>query len=391
MKIISLGLAFLLAVVCSQTQARTVHWHGFVSQGVIQAGDSNFVNRDGEVSLALTEVGLNASWQLTDNLRLAGQGIYLNGGNRYVEGVRLDYLLLDWTLISNMDWQLNLLAGRFKNLHWLYSSTRDVPHTRPSIILPQSVYYDIFRDVALGSDGLGLTAGWHNAWGEFDLNWSYGSSPISKGQMQKFLGPLATGKVEQDFTHQLSLFWRPSASQWQWGISLLDSDFRYLPADLDPFTHGKSTSQRVMLNALYSSERWELASELMQERVVLRGFFGEQFADSYISQGGYVQWRYFYRPEITFLARLDLFDRDKNDRSGLALERRSGGLIPRRFGYMDDMTLGLSWRLQSHSTVRIEFHRLKGTGRLAPAVMPDTRTNASEWWHIWAVQWLYWF
>lgn len=47
-------------------------WHGFVSQGLMQARHSNFVTDDGEISTALTELGINGSYQLSPSLRVAG-------------------------------------------------------------------------------------------------------------------------------------------------------------------------------------------------------------------------------------------------------------------------------------------------------------------------------
>ena len=149
-------------------------WHGFVSQGIIQVNDSNFVDEDDDASFKLTEIGINTAYQVKPNFRIAAQATYLNGGNRYEEGIRLDYLFLDWTAYTTLDWQINVYAGRFKNQHWLYSATRDVPFTRPSIVLPQSVYFDGFRDIAVGSDGLAVGITHSNDFGELEFNWSYG-------------------------------------------------------------------------------------------------------------------------------------------------------------------------------------------------------------------------
>jgi len=148
-------ISYLLAINVEATE-QDFQFHGFIAQGVIDVEGSNFVNDDGALSPKLTEVGLNGSYQLSDNLRLAGQVAYLNGGNRYEEAVRVDYALLDWSFYDSLSWQANLYLGRFKNNHWLYSSSRDIPFARPSIILPQSVYFDGFRDISVGADGGGF-------------------------------------------------------------------------------------------------------------------------------------------------------------------------------------------------------------------------------------------
>ncbi|WDE12822.1 TonB-dependent receptor [Thalassomonas haliotis] len=365
--------------------------HGFASQGIIQAADNNFVSRDADddISYDLTEIGINASYQWQPDIRFAGQLVYLNGGNRYEEGARVDYLLMDWTLASDIDWQLNLYLGRYKNQHWLYSSTRDVPHTRPSTILPQSVYYDIFRDVALGSDGMSLSYTRLTDIGEFDLLWSYGTSPISDNATTLLLSTTAAGDIDQDFTHQASLFYRPEGSTWQYGISLLDSDFKYSADENEGYFDADATSQRVMLNLLYNSEQWEFTAELFQERFFFDGFFTPDWSHDQKAQGFYAQGRYFFDEQLTFMLRYDRFDANKDDRKGKALERNTG--IPAYFGYMYDTTLGLTYRFESNWQIQAEYHWFEGTGRLAPAVVPDLATNNSKNWQLWALQLMYWF
>ncbi|MDZ7901158.1 MAG: hypothetical protein U5L01_00810 [Rheinheimera sp.] len=165
----------MLALLSESALAEDWTWHGFVSQGVIQARESNFVNNDGEVSSRI-----NSVYQIDSDLKLSGQLMYLNGGNRFVDGLRIDYLFLNWTPRNTLDWQLDLYAGRFKNMHWAYSSTRDVAMTRPLIVLPQSVYFDSFRDIAVGSDGLAVRSTHNLNIGELEFIWSWGSTPISR-------------------------------------------------------------------------------------------------------------------------------------------------------------------------------------------------------------------
>ena len=382
---------FLLSLIILPLQAEDIKIHGFVAQGLIQAQDSNFVNDDGQVSLKLTEVGVNASYKISNQLRIAGQGVYLNGGNRYPEGLRIDYLFLDWHLVSNADWQFKLQLGRNKNYHWLYSSTRDVPHTRPSIILPQSMYVDTFRDFALGVDGLGLVINTQNKLGDWDMHFSYGTSPISTRQKNNLMTSLATGDLSHDKDVQLSVYWRPKFSQWQLGISALDVDFSYDSGINDIVFDGLNVTKRFNLHFLYQSENWELASELVRERTIAAGFFHPLFNSDTTAEGGFVQGRYFINSHFTFMGRLDLYDRDKKDRNGQQLENNSGASVPHYFGYRDQATLGLTWKLRKDLQLQAEYHKTKGTGHLAPYLIPDTQNNDRQYWDIWALQLMYWF
>ena len=381
----------LLSGISVAVAADTWHWHGFVSQGLMQAENSNFVNDDGSVSTELTEVGLNGSYKLSPDWRLSGQLMYLDGGNRYASGWRIDYLFLNWTAVNSLDWQLNLYAGRFKNMHWLYSSTRDVALTRPMIVLPQSIYFDAFRDIAVGSDGLALQSTNSTSVGEFEFIWSYGSTPVSRETSQRVIATQIQGVTEQKFVHQASVFFRPQHSQVQWGISLLDSDFSYRRAPVDLFFDGDFTVQRVMANWRYSAELWELSSELVQERVFARGFYQPVFARNQFAQGAFLLASYNWSDSTRLYLSYDWYTANKDDRGGALLPLQSGGIVPRFFGYQRDWGLGVTQELAKQLRLKLEYHWITGTGRLGPNVVPAVEINRSRQHDLWAVQLMYWF
>ena len=367
--------------------------HGFLSQGLIDVDGSNFVNDDETLSAELTELGLNGSYQLSSTLRVAGQVVYLDGGNRYAKGVRIDYALLDWSVYDSYNWQANIYLGRFKNNHWLYSSSRDIPFARPSIILPQSVYFDGFRDIAVGSDGIAVKISHSNDdYGDFDFNLSYGSSAISDEQADMILSNLAQGKVKQDYDAQASIYWRPVFSSWRFGLSLLDSAFSYKKNEvLDFFVNGDFSFQYYTMNALYEGENWEFSGEIYKETFITEGFYNPKYDSSPVGQGFYLQSRYKVNEKLTFLARYEHFYNDKNDKDGKKLEESTGGLVPAYFGYHQDTTVGISYDFSSDIRLRLEYHWFQGAGRLTPVVLPNPRINDSENWKLWAVQLMYWF
>ncbi len=383
---------FYLVIINVEAAEQDFQLHGFIAQGVIDVDGSDFVNDDGSLSAELTELGINASYQLSSNLRLAGQVVYLNGGNRYAEGVRVDYALLDWSVYESLDWQANIYLGRFKNNHWLYSSSRTVPFARPTIILPQSVYFDGFRDFAVGNDGVAFKLSHSDdEMGDFDFNLSYGNSPISDEQGKILLSEFATGKAKQDYDLQSSLYWRPVFSQWRFGISLLDSDFTYKQNKESPdmFFDADFSFQFYTLNALYEGEQWEFSGEIYQSRFLTEGFYYPQYHSDSVAQGYYIQSRYKLTSEVTLLARYEDFYLNKEDKDGEILEKTTR--IPYYFAFHKDTTIGLNYDFFSNLSLRLEYHWVRGTGRLTPVVVPNPRVNDSEYWQMWAVQLMYWF
>jgi hypothetical protein len=393
--------AILIAAFCTtlvqadeenkQSKLHDFQLHGFISQGLIDVDGSDFVNDDGELSAELTEIGLNASYQLGNQFRLAGQVVYLDGGNRYSQGARIDYALLDWSAFTNEQWQVNFYLGRFKNNHWLYSSSRDVPFARPSIILPQSVYFDGFRDIAVGSDGIATKVSYSSdTYGDFDWQTSYGSSPISDDQIKNILSESAQGSGEQDYDAQTSLYWHPAFSSWRFGLSLLDAEFTYDKDNgADYFSDGKFAFQFYTLNVLYEGEKWEFSGEIYQQRFTVAGFLYEGAKLDNIGQGFYLQSRYKLTQQLTLLARYEDFYLDKDDKDGKKLEQTTG--IPYYFGFHKDITVGLNYDITSNFSTRLEYHWVKGAGRLTPVLDPNVIINDSEDWQMWAVQLMYWF
>ncbi len=397
-KIVLLHIVFVILSLNAFSQQSMTHdlqLHGFAAQGGIYVDGSDFVNESGHLSPELTELGINASYQLNSQLRLTGQVVYLNGGNRYDDGFRFDYALLDWSAYYTENWQVNFYLGRYKNYHWLYSSTRDIPFTRPSVILPQSVYFDGFRDISVGADGLALKIS-HSSdyWGDFDFNLSTGTSSISDEQTQIILSEHAKGKMKHDFDLQTSIYWQPALSSWRFGLALLDSDFTYYKNEsiqVPIFTDADIVLQRVILNTMYEGENWEFSAEVFQERFVFDGFYYPSAHRDQKGLGYYVQSRYKIANDLTLLARYENFYANKDDKKGLLLENPMFGGNPRYFGYQNDVTLGLSYDLDETVRFQLEYHNIEGTARLTPVVLPNKEMNDSKYWQMWAMQIMYWF
>ncbi|MDO6486837.1 hypothetical protein Q4503_03930 [Colwellia sp. 6_MG-2023] len=389
------GLLITLCVLIysKKLSAQDFQYHGFVAQGVINVDGSDFVDDEGAVSPKLTEVGVNASYRLNDKLRLAGQVVYLNGGNRYAEGVRVDYALLDWTAYESTSWKANIFLGRFKNNHWLYSSTRDIPFARPSIILPQSVYYDGFRDIAVGSDGVAIKISHSDdELGNFDFNLSYGSSQLSDKQGELLLSEYAQGKAKQEDETQISVYWQPPFSLWRFGISYLNSDFSYKANNTaDLFFDGGFSFDFYTMNFLYEGESLEFSGEVYQSKFLTKAFYQPNYYKAPVAQGMYLQTRYNVSEELTLLARYEMFYNDKDDKHGKMLALQSSGTIPEYFGYHKDTTVGLSYDFSSNLRLRLEYHWVQGTGRLTPVVLPNPSLNNNKNWQLYAVQLMYWF
>lgn len=135
----------------------TLQVHGFLSQALVITDDNNFFghsSRD-EGSLEFTEVGLNVSLRPHQDVLVAAQVLSRRAGGDISDAEpKLDYGLIDYQMISNQQRNFGVQLGRIKNPFGFYNQTRDVAFTRPSILLPQSIYFDRTRSMALTGDGV---------------------------------------------------------------------------------------------------------------------------------------------------------------------------------------------------------------------------------------------
>jgi hypothetical protein len=378
-------------VVYAADEPAKFSWHGYISQGITQSVDSNFITSDNDITGELTELGINGHYRLTNNLSVAGQVVYLDGGNRFEQGARVDYLFLDWSINDIWGWQGQVHLGRFKNRHWLYSVTRDVPQTRDTAVLPQSVYFDSFRDVALGSDGVQTSFKRYSNDNIWEVNWSYGSSDINEAQKNFLLGNVASGEIEQDFVHQFSVFWQPSTMAWKLGLSWLESDFTYQASVMDNRFDGKANIRRFMFSAQYFSENWELSSELLRDLQDSRGLFAPNFRERRTAEGGFVQFRYLFNSKVSGLVSYDTYVNNVSDPDGEQLEQSSFGQIPAYFGYVDTIAVGARWDFAPGWRIQAEHHWVEGATRAVSLLDPNIKDRSDKYWRMWSVQLMYWF
>ena len=149
---------FLSATVARMSTLKlpdTVQVHGFATQGYLNStGNNNVFGNSNQDSgtFGFREVGLNASVQLRPNLLISAQGLHRHAGVGS-QDIRLDYGVVDYKAYSGENSQFGIRLGRIKNPLGFYNETRDVAHTRPSIMLPQSIYFDRTRNLAMAADG----------------------------------------------------------------------------------------------------------------------------------------------------------------------------------------------------------------------------------------------
>ena len=126
--------------------------HAFVSQGFALSTDNNYLTRSKDGSFEFTEVAINFTKHIGDDLRVGLQLFTRKLGPEDDFTAQLDWYYLDYRLA---EW-LGVRAGRTKIPFGLYNETSDVDAARVPVLLPQSIYPDHHRELLLAQTGLEL-------------------------------------------------------------------------------------------------------------------------------------------------------------------------------------------------------------------------------------------
>jgi len=360
--------------------------HGFAAQAALDTSDNRwFAHSDGP-SLDFTEVGLNASLRPRPWLLLAGQVLARRAGEMYDGTPAIDFALADITLLSAVRQGAGLRLGRIKNPLGLYNETRDVPFTHPGIFLPQVVYFDKVRNLALATDGAMLYGETDTDLGTLSLNLGGGRAVIDNNVEWAYLGGDFPGNLEPDRNSVLAGLWFNSRSQQlKLGLSGIAAGMRFDPSPRAGFTLGPGTIDLLywVLSAQYSAERWTLTGEYAREPVHWHGF-GPYFPEKkLVTEGYYVQGTWRPRPPLELLLSFQEGFADRNDHNGS--RAASAGLYPSSTQFSRILTLGLRWDISPHWMVRAEVQRNRGTFVLSPRENPDF-WQREEYWDLFAVQ-----
>ncbi len=367
--------------------------HGFASQGYITTSDNDvFGNSDKGGSFGLTEAGLNVSVRPLPKLQLSAQVLSRRAGKGNSGMPRLDYAILDYQLYSYEANQYGIRVGRLKNPFGFYNETRDVAHTRPSILLPQSIYFDRTRNLGLSGDSVQLYG--ETAIGnlgtfstQFGVWWPIVSD---KDTETSLLANLRQGHLTRQASFIGRGIFETNDKRLRLGISGIWLNAGYDPHGIaDPIRAGSLQFTPIYFSAQYNAERWSITSEYAIRHFNYNNNFGlkglnglDFFGESY-----YIQGEYRFTPKWEGFIRYDVLYTNRSDRNGkewVALDpvNRAGQEHSR---FAKDITVGLRWNVTPEFMLRAEYHRVNGTGWLSRLDNP-TVDATSQHWDLYAIQ-----
>lgn len=335
--------------------AKNYQIHGFASQGYIDTDDNNFYGESRGGSTDYYEVGVNGFWQIAEKASLSGQLLARDAGETDDGDIRVDYLFLDYRFINMEAARAGLRVGRVKNPLGFYNEARDVVFTRPSILLPQSIYLEGtgVREILFSSDGIQLYGDWDHANHHTAFKMNFAKSNEASDQTKKnFLsGGGGIPGFSLDSMRISNLFFTQVMDEIDGGRlrfalsyvrATITADLVSTLFPIPPLVANLDTDI-IALSGQYNQERWSLTSEYSLTNTS-SDFAGT--SDRSRSEGIYLQGQYRLTPELTGLLRYDLSYGDRNDRGGSDAR---------------DATAGLSWAPTYNWIVMGEYHYIHGS------------------------------
>ncbi len=147
-----LAAALILCLSAAPLHAQEIDIHGFISQGYLKTDHNNFLAETKRGTWEFSEVGINFSTDVSDDLHMGLQLFSRDLGSLGNLNLELDWAFGDYTISDS----LGIRIGRIKIPYGLYGETQDVDMVRATALLPQSVYLISLRDILLSFNGVSL-------------------------------------------------------------------------------------------------------------------------------------------------------------------------------------------------------------------------------------------
>lgn len=365
-----------------------VDFHGFISQGIVYTTDNRLFGNSDDVSLDFHDIAVGAHWRPLDRLQLSGQLLYRQAGGTSRDHLFVDYAMLDILAYQTLTTQVGFRLGRIKNIWGFYNDTRDIASARPSVLMPESVYLDKWRDVYHTNDAFSLY--WSSYLGELLISFDIQSgSPALSDQSESEItyAPLA-GTIDDMEMDLARILVEAFGGKLRVAHSWMHADWEYTPnpgsvqiAILPGLTvevprYGYAGDMAIDMRA-WSLEvnlgNWQFTTEHMYAYYKMDGILfpgtiaKEDFSGYYYSLG------YQFTPQLRAFVRSDHFYPYANDKKGREPASLTG--LPSHTFYAHDTTVGVQYDINEHWFIAAEVHQVKGAAWLSSAEndLMDTR------------------
>ncbi|PMR81798.1 hypothetical protein C1H70_04800 [Halomonas urumqiensis] len=357
----------------------TLQLHGFLSQALVITDHNDFFGPSSQEdgSLEYTEIGANASLRPHEDVLIAAQVLSRRAGaDGKISRPKLDYGVIDYQMVSNQQSTLGIQLGRFKNPFGFYNQTRDVAFTRPSILLPQSIYFDRTRSLGMSADGALIYTEHRMPSGTLRLQAGTGDTQAGDDLRSTLRFEDTPGDLEPRPSAIAQLRYEHDGGRIVAALSAADVNARFA-SEVPALGTGDFSFQPWIVSLQYNAELWSLTGEFALRNSSLQGFNDPRVNFDQTGESWYVQYTRRFLDDWQWLVRYDSLVSNRDDPSGSRYAASGAG--PAHSQYANDFTLGLQWNATSRVLLAAEYHRVDGTGWLPTQDNPDPDETRRRW------------
>ena len=357
----------------------SVQVHGFASQAMfLTSGNNMFGPSISNPGFDFTELGINGSWLPLPNLRLSMQILSRRDGAWSNGSPVLDFGLMDYSYNFTSDYRLGIRAGRVRQPYGLYNDTRDVAFTRPSILLPQSIYYEGTRDFTISADGLLAYGEIRKPWGNLNLELFGGYARTDNKETQySFIQQTYYGTLASDPGFVGRLSYETYDGALRLALSGAYTSMRYKPNPSgDNLPRGNIGFDPILISAQYNTEKWTFSSEYSYNFFSNSGF-GPPLDFSTNGESYYFQAAYRFAPKWELMGRYEAYYPNVDDESGKTFQQKYGQPAYTQFAKI--WTLGLRYDITPWMMVRAEYDYTNGSALLTPQSTLNAQTGNPDY------------
>ena len=384
---------------------------------MVHSSDYNFLSQsDDDLSFDLWEAGALYSTKVYKDLGFSGQLLGRKVSESSGDDIRLDYAFLSLPLYRKDEVQLIARLGRIRSSFGFYNETRDIPHTRTGIFMPQSIYYDQTRNSFYSADGIEffISKGFDETQLSFQV---FLSKPVVDEEEIKEVSALNPSNLDGDQSLLVKLAYGSEFEGWRAALTYYRPEYTIdvnpvlavspsvvgLPAGpaVNVQIYGDDSSfysETVLTSLEYNQLDWSITAEysrnkleskvnldvnktvanspLLQFLSPMQLSLAQQYAVQNIKYAGheesfYIQGLYRWTDTTDTYIRYDY-------------NRLRDVSFADPYGHFVDMNIGASWRPNHNWLVRGEFHYIDGWSRLFNRDNQSQRTN--RYWNVAALQ-----
>jgi len=293
-----------------------LQFHGFFSQAYILSDGNNFYGDSQHGSTDYMEAAINSTWRVTPTLNFAGQILSRDAGNTDNGDLKIDFLFADIKAVENDMSGLGFRLGRVRNAYGFYNDTRDVLFTRPSILMPQAVYFEGngLRELLFSADGAQLYSYWDADENSTALTLTMGrSKSLSEDVIKNIFGQssfiIHKGELRNPIFAQIQHSRNGGDSKF--AISMLNVNLA-MESTIAALGELSLDANGYVLSAQKNLAMWTFTSEYSLITAEYKTGPSTQIQDI---EAAYVQAQYRMTPNITLTGRYEMSVLDRDHRS----------------------------------------------------------------------------